>query len=290
MKNKKIPKTNKERQQFLIKESEKLVASVFSNLEDNLLAIARDNQAVYVNVVSKLVKEIEKFTVNGDIVSPNLLVNNLRVIVQEAVATLTLMDKKHDAYLNEVMADYYNTIVNHQVDLIKFAKENDIILTEVSEVATNIATNFPYEKYPFVTGLGKGTFYVGDKLNILITNKVLNGLSTVKLANEIEEIFNVKTNIARRIARTETSRVLNQANKTVYQRAGVNKVKWLDSTEAIKGSKKTKALVCSECRKVATTNGGIYNINELPPLPLHPHCRCTITPIVEETDYSKYMK
>lgn len=290
MTSKKIPKTNQEKQRFLIEESERLVASVFSNLEDNLKAISRDYQTIYTSIVSKIVKEIEEATINGEIISPNLLDNKLRVHIQEAVASLTLMDSNHDAYLNEIMKDYYDSLVNHQVELINFAKENKIILTEVQEVAVNIATQFPYEKYPFVTALRKGTFYVGDKLNILLSAKMLDGKSTVKLAKEIEKIFNTKKHIAQRIARTETSRILNQANKTVYQGAGISKVKWLDSTEAIKGSTKAKALVCSECHNVATRNGGIYNINELPPLPLHPHCRCTITPIVEDVDYSKFMK
>ena len=290
MKSKKISKTNQEKQRFLIEESERLVASVFDNLEDNLKAISRDYQSVYTSIVSKILKEIEEATVNGEIISPNLLDNKLRVHIQEAVASLTLMDKNHDAYLNEILKDYYDSLVAHQVELINFAKENNIILTEVQEVAVNIATQFPYENYPFVTSLRKGTFYVGDKLNILLSAKLLDGKSTVKLANEIEEIFGTKKHIARRIARTETSRIINQANKTVYQRAGISKVKWLDSTEAIKGSTKAKTLVCSKCHEVATKNGGIYEINNLPPLPLHPHCRCTITPIVEDVDYSKFMK
>ena len=282
-KNKKSPMTNKQKRDWLKANSEKLVFKTFKNLEDNFKTIEKDYKSVYNELIANMTKAIEEQIVNGEIQSPMMLQNKFVQIVQLAVNQLTLLDVDHNKYLNKLLKNYHVTISEYQVGLIKSARDNGILFTklELNEEALNIALQFPYKEYDFVTGLGKGTFKVQDRLNKLLVQKVFTGTSVAKLIPQIEDAFNVKRNIAERIARTETSRVLNNASLNAYRQAGLNKVKWLDSTEAIKGSRKKKALVCADCRKVATTNGGIYSMEELPPIPLHPHCRCTVTAVVD---------
>lgn len=282
-KNNSKPMTSQEKRDWLKANSERLVNKTFKNLEDNLKSIEKDYKAVYNELIANLSKAIEEHIVNGEINSPMMLQNKFVQIVQLAVGQLTLLDDSHDKYLKKLLRSYHTTITEYQIGLIKMARDEGILFTkfELNETALNMAMEFPYQEYQFVTGLGKGTFKVQDRLNKLLVNKVFEGTSVAKLIPQIEEAFNVKRHIAERIARTETSRVLNQASLNTYRQAGLTKVKWLDSTEAIKGSTKKKALVCKECREVATHNGGIYEINEVPQLPLHPHCRCTVTPVLE---------
>lgn len=282
-KNNSKPMTSQEKRDWLKANSERLVNKTFKNLEDNFKSIEKDYKAVYNELIANLSKAIEEHIVNGEINSPMLLRNKFVQIVQLAVGQLTLLDDSHDKYLRKLLRSYHVKITEYQIGLIKMARDEGILFTkfELNETALNMAMEFPYQEYQFVTGLGKGTFKVQDKLNKLLVNKVFEGTSVAKLIPQIEEAFNVKRHIAERIARTETSRVLNQASLNTYRQAGLNKVKWLDSTEAIKGSTKKKALVCKDCREVATYNGGIYGIDEVPQLPLHPHCRCTVIPVLE---------
>ena len=282
-KNNSKPMTSQEKRDWLKANSERLVNKTFKNLEDNFKSIEKDYKSVYNELIANLSKAIEDHIVNDEIVSPMMLQNKFVQIVQLAVGQLTLLDDSHDKYLRKLLRSYHVKITEYQIGLIKMARDEGILFTkfELNETALNMAMEFPYKEYSFVTGLGKGTFKVQDKLNKLLVNKVFEGTSVAKLIPQIEEAFNVKRHIAERIARTETSRVLNQASLNTYRQAGLTKVKWLDSTEAIKGSTKKKALVCKECREVATYNDGIYGINEVPQIPLHPHCRCTVTPVLE---------
>ena len=276
------PRTNQEKKEWLKRHSERLVESTFKNLEDNFKVIENDYKIVYSDIVSKLVKIVEEHLVNGVITNPIIFQNKYVQIVQLAVGQLTLLDNKHDEYLRNLLTDYHEKITDYQIGLIKLAREEGILFKELelNETALSMAVQFPYKDYPFVSSLAKGTIKVGEKLNLILANKVIDGTSIAKLIPQIEEAFNIKRHEAERIARTETSRVLNQASLNVYKSAGLTKVKWLDSTEAIKGSTIRKAKVCKECREVATHNGGIYDITEVPQLPLHPHCRCTITPVL----------
>lgn len=282
-KNNSKPMTSQEKRDWLKANSERLVAKTFKNLEDNFKTIEKDYKSVYNELIANLSKAIEDHIVNDEIVSPMMLQNKFVQIVQLAVGQLTLLDDSHDKYLRKLLRSYHVKVTEYQIGLIKMARDEGILFTkfELNETALNMAMEFPYQEYSFVTGLGKGTFKVQDRLNKLLVDKVFTGTSVAKLIPKIEEAFNVKQHIAERIARTETSRVLNQASLNTYRQAGLNKVRWLDSTEAIKGSTIKKALVCNECREVATHNGGIYGIDEVPQIPLHPHCRCTVTPVIE---------
>lgn len=281
-KRKNKPLTNQQKKEWLERHSERLVEATFKNLEDNFKLIENDYKVVYHEVVTKLVKVVEDYTIGGKINNPLLFQNKFIQIIQLAVGQLTLLDSKHDEVLRKLLKEYHTTITDYQIELVKLAREEGILFTEkeLNETALSMAIQFPYKDYPFVSALAKGTIKVGEKLNIMLANKIIEGTSVAKLIPQIEEAFNLKRYEAERIARTETSRVLNQASLNVYKSAGLSKVKWLDSTEAIKGSTVKKAIVCKDCRKVATTNGGIYEIDNVPPLPLHPHCRCTITPVL----------
>ena len=254
------PMTSQEKRDWLKANSERLVEKTFNNLEDNFKSIKKDYKSVYNELIANLSKAIESHIVNDEITSPMMLQNKFVQIVQLAVGQLTLLDVSHDAYLRKLLKNYHVSITEYQIGLIKMARDEGILFTklELNETALNMAMEFPYKDYDFLTGLNNGTFKVQDKLNKLLVSKVLDGTSVAKLIPQIEEAFNVKQHIAERIARTETSRVLNNASLNTYKMAGLNKVKWLDSTEAIKGSTKAKALVCEDCREVATHNNGIY--------------------------------
>ena len=274
---------NFRKKDWLVAQSEKLVHETFKNLEDNFNYITDDYKEVYFELIANVTREIENHLINGEITSPMLLQNKFVRIVQQSVSKLTTLDSVHGDYLRKLLENYHVTITEYQIGLIKLARDKGILFRdmELNETALQVALQFPYKDYDFVTGLNGGTIKVHDRLNKLLVNKTLKGTSVSKLIPQIEEAFDVKQHIAERIARTETSRVLNTACLNAYRQAGLEKVRWLDSTEAIRGSRISKALVCKSCREMATTNGGIYLINEVPPLPLHPHCRCTITPVID---------
>jgi len=71
------------------------------------------------------------------------------------------------------------------------------------------------------------------------------------------------------IARTEVTRVANEGAVTYYKEQGAEKVRWVASF----GPR-----TCPICEEL---DGNTYNINDIPPLPAHTLCRCTIVPTKE---------
>ncbi len=71
------------------------------------------------------------------------------------------------------------------------------------------------------------------------------------------------------IVRSEVTRMANAGAVEFYKKNGIQQVSWVSSL-----SDRT----CPECEAL---NGKIYEINKHPDIPLHPMCRCTLTPVVE---------
>jgi len=71
------------------------------------------------------------------------------------------------------------------------------------------------------------------------------------------------------IARTEVTRLANMGAVEYYKDNGVDKVTWVASF----GDR-----TCPDCESL---DGNIFEIGTQPEIPLHPLCRCTLTPFVE---------
>lgn len=70
----------------------------------------------------------------------------------------------------------------------------------------------------------------------------------------------------RTIAHTEIMTAVNTAQKLRYESVGVRSVMWLASQDE---------LTCEICGDDGGYDGKIFPLNELPPCPAHPNCRCT---------------
>lgn len=125
-------------------------------------------------------------------------------------------------------------------------------------------------------------------INTIINQGITNHDTADMIADKLSKETDMQVYEAKRLARTETSKVLNHASLLVFKGMGVKRVQWLDSTETVSlvSKKKGKSTrVCSYCRSYATggkEGKGIYPANKLPsPIPAHPNCRCTIAPVLD---------
>jgi len=69
---------------------------------------------------------------------------------------------------------------------------------------------------------------------------------------------------ANMIARTESSRAVNQGRLDAYNKTGIKNVEWLTAGDE---------RVCDDCMDL---DGRVFPINNMPMIPLHIACRCTI--------------
>jgi SPP1 gp7 family putative phage head morphogenesis protein len=102
-----------------------------------------------------------------------------------------------------------------------------------------------------------------------VIDSVISGQSKDKAVREIKRSFGVGFNDADRIVRTETQRVLNDGQRQTYKDRGYSQVEWLVADDE---------RLCNECMEI---DGVIFNIDEVPAV-LHPRCRCTFIPVLDE--------
>ncbi|MHC1623467.1 MAG: minor capsid protein [Candidatus Methanospirareceae archaeon] len=99
---------------------------------------------------------------------------------------------------------------------------------------------------------------------------MLRGEHPTKIADRIAKVTRITKNRATKIARTEATRVFNEAAGDRYKKAGIERFRW----DTI-GDERT----CDICNDL---NGKIFKMAAMKP-PAHSNCRCTITPVIEKS-------
>lgn len=109
-----------------------------------------------------------------------------------------------------------------------------------------------------------------ETLNEELVACVITGKKTSQLKKVLQERFSVSYGSADRIARTEMSHIQNTAAKQRYEDYGIREMQvWADKDER-------RCEICGKLHKKK------YPIGTQVPVPVHPNCRCSIIPVVEE--------
>ena len=107
------------------------------------------------------------------------------------------------------------------------------------------------------------------QLQIDLTNIMTQGLDMRVLEKHLKALIKKdvknKTYIAHTVANTETARVQFQAQLNQLRKYDIKRVEWIAEPTA-----------CSMCKAIEAKNKGLYPIDEVPEIPVHPNCRCTI--------------
>ena len=145
------------------------------------------------------------------------------------------------------------------------------VFSVVDTSALDFLTNFRIQL------LGDVSEEIRNSIKLSVASGVAVGKSMPDIAKEIgktiddpeafrkagKTIFKTAQERVDLIARTETNRAHNQGRLKFYEHAGVRQVVWISTLD----------------RRTATLdesyNGQIFDIDKVPPIPLHPRCRCT---------------
>lgn len=106
---------------------------------------------------------------------------------------------------------------------------------------------------------------IAERIKKDITDLVIQGKNTETIKKAIMRDFNVSYSYADRLIRTEASHCFNEAAKSAYRQAKVEKVRIIKEPDC-----------CPKCQAMKTE----YLLGNEPLLPLHPNCRCCYAPVV----------
>ncbi|WP_093626716.1 minor capsid protein [Limosilactobacillus gorillae] len=112
------------------------------------------------------------------------------------------------------------------------------------------------------------------KLDMELSNVVLTGKNVQDVAREIRPLVNKNVTesryVAERLARTESARIQNEAKIDSFKRNGYDYCRWHAEPKA-----------CVECANIARADNGwgqgVYKVSDVPYLPVHPNCRCSLS-------------
>lgn len=149
------------------------------------------------------------------------------------------------------------------------------ILTKLSTVSLpkyslEFSMGFGYENYTFESSINKAGITVGTKLNKVLAEGIAKGWDDRQYKKAIEKIAHFTKYEANRIGRTELARASTEGSRRSMKEYGVDKVQW------------ESALERRTCPVCSALHGKKFNIDQAPPLPRHPFCRCVLLPVVED--------
>jgi SPP1 gp7 family putative phage head morphogenesis protein len=106
-------------------------------------------------------------------------------------------------------------------------------------------------------------------LNDELIHCLVTGKKTTELKQVLQERFNVSYRRAETLVRTEIAHIQTEAAKQRYKDYGIKQVEVL-----VDPDHKT----CDKCKALI---GKKFNVNDTPPLPVHPNERCCLIPVVD---------
>ena len=108
-----------------------------------------------------------------------------------------------------------------------------------------------------------------------LTRGIIQGKSIYQVANMMDARLQVGRSQTQRLVRTEYMHALNQGQIETYRSNGYAKLRWVATMDD-----KTSDI----CRK---RNGKEYAVDNLPDIPAHPNCRCTLVPVISQATIDK---
>lgn len=194
-----------------------------------------------------------------------MAINRLEYLKSQIGFTLVKHGNKIEKSLRKHLTTAYQDEIKRQEGIFK---DFNISPTQMQSDAESIV-NASFHNATWSERLWSSMSGLQAQLGIDLTNIMTQGLDMRALEKHIKPLIkgDVKntTYVAHRLAKTETARVQFQAQLDQLHRYDIKRVEWIAEPTA-----------CSICAAIEAKNKGLYPIDEVPEIPVHPNCRCTI--------------
>ena len=200
----------------------------------------------------------------------SMRVNRNEILKSKIGAQLVKLGIDEEGSLTNELWDAYTKEKERQAGILRNTTKNNICTSK--EVQQQIAkqtagANFSKRVWADIDGL-KG------QIDGLISTAIIRGDNPKDMAKWLTGMVSAAIGnqryVAERLARTETARVQFAAQKMSVIQGGYKYVKWFAEGEA-----------CKVCKAIAGDDvgygDGIYPYNEVPDIPVHPNCMCSIS-------------
>lgn len=229
------------------------------------------------NPIIKLMKKISSYIKNDDI--KKILLSRVnaksykaRITRLEALKESIYINTKLVAdieinestklYTNNIKKAYYTNIFDIQKGLGIGFNVAEMPLGTIQEILKNKWSGEHYSKR-----IWHNTDVLAEKLEEVVTNGLMTGKSSRKMAMELEGLTDYGKFAAERIIRTETTYISNAAEIESYKECGIDKYVFIATLDL-----RTSNVCREHDKKIFNVKDAEAGVN-IPPL--HPYCRST---------------
>lgn len=213
------------------------------------------------------------------IYNATMRINRLEYLKAETAMSLIKAGVEVDADLQKELSKQYVNERARQAGILGLSKveaaraKNADKLFKTVAAKTNGAT--------FSQRIWQNTDDLKAKLDVLLTNNVLQGENANVIARRLKTLVagNFKDNtkyVTERLARTERTRIIGQAQKDSYKENGIEYVKWMAESKACR--------YCIAASEGGLRGEGVYKIDHEPIYPHHPNCRCSLAAYYDDVN------
>lgn len=176
-------------------------------------------------------------------------------------------------YLKSMRVKFLNEDVDYYMKRA-YNKGLERAAQECKKVGINISLSWSlldHEAYNNLFSMSEGLYEkldaeTAEKALFVIRKGVLKGAGIPEIAENLSQATGFNISRAEMIARTEIIRAYNTAALGRYK-LYTKKVQWLAAIDE------------RTCERCANLDGKVFSIDDFEPPPIHPRCRCTITPV-----------
>ena len=179
---------------------------------------------------------------------------------------------KVDESIQDKVAKDYMAEAKRQAGILGVVTESDQFWTS-KEIAKQIKAQI--NGATFSQRIWANQDALKARLDEVISTGIMRGDNPREMARQLKrQVRDTVTNhryVTERIARTESARAQFNAQKALIKQNGYRYVKWYAEPGA-----------CKICREIADSDRydlgfGVYPVDEVPSIPAHPNCRCSIS-------------
>ncbi|MGH1841263.1 minor capsid protein [Enterococcus gallinarum] len=212
--------------------------------------------------------EAELFHAYSKINKPNPLIsdfyryNHLQKIEKQIEQSILELGAKED--------DFTKSALRHATKLGSQTVSSVLQIGVLNKSAIDQMVKQPWAGGNYSDRIWKNKAQLIASMKSELTSGIIQGKSIYQVANMMDARLQVGRSQIQRLVRTEYMHALNQGQIETYRSNGYTKLRWVATMDD-----KTSDI----CRK---RNGKEYSIDNLPDIPAHPNCRCTLVPVISQ--------
>ncbi|KFN92164.1 phage head morphogenesis protein [Tetragenococcus muriaticus] len=188
--------------------------------------------------------------------------NHLEKIEKQIEKSLEAIGNKEDTYLKGKIKDGVTLGSKTVSDALQTSMLNKRAIDQLIKQ--------PWQDGDFSSRIWDNKAQLISSMKSELTAGIVKGDGIYKVADRLDKRLDVGKSQTQRLARTEYMHALNAGQLETYRENGYDKLEWVASEDG-RG--------CDTCH---IRNGKQYSINDVPVLPAHPNCRCTMIPVITD--------